>query len=119
MLTRDLPILRALRRIRTRVSHRLRSFREQADYTQEELSQRSRVATNTISEIENGRINPSVAVLTKLVEDGLGVPLAAFFGTDTPGEIRDDLARLEALFSSQSAAMRRRALRVLKALCDE
>lgn len=122
MAVRQSPILQALRsRSRTsgQVSRRLRAFREEADFTQEQLAQRAQVATNTISEIENGHLNPSIAVLARLVELGLEMPLAAFFGADKPGELRDDLAKLEALFAAQSAVMRRRALRVLKALCDE
>lgn len=122
MAVGQFPILGALRsRSKTigQVSRRLRAFREAAELTQERLAQRSQVATNTISEIENGHLNPSVAVLAKLVEQGLGVPLAAFFAADTPSELRDDLTKLEALFAGQSAATRRRALRVLKALCDE
>ncbi len=87
--------------------------------TQEELSQRAHVAAKYVSEIENGHVNPSVGVLTRIVETGLGVPMSAFFAADVAGDQRDDLAKLAALFGGQSAAMRRRALRVLKALCDE
>lgn len=123
MAVGQFPILRALRsRSKAssgQVSRRLRAFREEANLTQERLAQRAQVATNTISEIENGHLNPSIAVLARLVEQGLGVPLAAFFAADAPSELRDDLAKLEALFAGQSAVTRRRALRVLKALCDE
>lgn len=101
---------------KTDVAHRLRTFREAAALTQEALGQRADVQAKYISEIENGHANPSIAVLSQLVEVGLGVPLAAFF---TPADVGDDLARLEALFAGQSAAMRKRALRVLKALVDE
>jgi transcriptional regulator with XRE-family HTH domain len=87
--------------------------------TQEDLGQRARVATNTISEIENGHLNPSISVLSRLVEDGLGIPLSGFFGSPTHDDLRDDLARIAALFASQSPAARRRALRVLTALCED
>jgi transcriptional regulator with XRE-family HTH domain len=116
------PIIRTLRpRSRTigDVSQRLRDFRESFDLTQERLGQRARVATNTISEIENGHLNPSVAVLARLVEQGMGIPLSAFFATDVPGELRGDVEKLVALFAGQSAARRRVALRVLKALCED
>jgi len=119
MAVGQFPILRALRKTTVQVSRRLRAFREEADLTQERLAQRAHVATNTISEIENGHLSPSIGVLAKLVEQGLGVPLAAFFSADTPGELRDDLVKLTTLFAGQPAAIRRRALRVLKALCDE
>lgn len=97
---------------------RLRAFRTAAQLTQEELARRSRTTAKYISEIENNHTNPSLDVLTRLVERGLGVTMSAFFGEDTPGEIRDDLERLRALFAAQPAIMRRRALRVLKALCE-
>ncbi len=87
--------------------------------TQEELGARSGLNQKYISEAETGKINPSIQRLTQIVERGLDVPLAAFFGADTPGDSRDDLGKLMGLFAAQPAAMRRRALRVLKALVDE
>lgn len=113
------PILRALRARSTNVPRRVRAFREAAGLTQEALARRAHLTAKYISEIENGRTNPSIGVIAQLVEHGLGVPLAAFFGADMLTDVRDDLAKLEALFAAQPAAMRRRALRVLKALCDE
>lgn len=85
--------------------------------TQEALAQRSHVTAKYISELENGHASPTVDTLARIV-DGLGMPLSAFFAADTGG-MRDDLATLRALFGGQSATVRRRALRVLKALCEE
>jgi transcriptional regulator with XRE-family HTH domain len=101
------------------VPRRLKAFREAADLTQDALAKRAGVAAKYISEIENGHANPTIGLLARLVELGLGVPLAAFFGADVPDEIRDDMTRLDALFAAQPAAVRRRALKILKALCED
>lgn len=87
--------------------------------TQETVAKRSGVSAKFISEIENAHVNPSFDVVARLVEDGLEIPLSAFFSDDKAGEIRGDLAQLAALFGGQPAVIRRRALRVLKALCEE
>jgi transcriptional regulator with XRE-family HTH domain len=101
------------------VARRLRRFRDAAEITQETVARRARVSAKFISEIENGHVNPSLAVIARLVEDGLGIPLSAFFSDDRTGDVRGDLAQLEALFGGQPAVIRRRALRILKALCEE
>lgn len=72
-----------------------------------------------VSEIENGHANPSVGVLTRLIEHGLEIPISGFFSSDVVGALRDDMAKLEALFAGQSATARRRALRLLKAFFEE
>lgn len=113
-------ILRSLRSKQgVDIPSRLRAFRDEARLTQEGLADLSDVAVNTISEIENGKLNPSVAVLMRLVERGLGVPMSAFFAAEPPGDLRSDLAKLAALFAGQSSVTRRRALRVLRALCED
>lgn len=87
--------------------------------TQEVLARRAHLTSKFVSQIENGHANPSMDVMARLVEEGLGLPLSAFFAAEDVGDIRDDLARLEALFAGQPPVVRRRALRVLKALCEE
>jgi transcriptional regulator with XRE-family HTH domain len=101
------------------VARRLRRFREAADITQEVVAKRARVSAKFISEIENGHVNPSVALVARLVEDGLAIPMSAFFSDDKTDELRGDLSQLAALFGGQPAVVRRRAIRVLKALCEE
>jgi transcriptional regulator with XRE-family HTH domain len=101
---------------KTDVARRLRTFREAAALTQEALGQRADIQAKYISEIENGHANPSIAVLSQLIERGLGIPLATFF---TPSDASDDLAKLVALFAGQPVATRKRALRVLRALIDD
>jgi transcriptional regulator with XRE-family HTH domain len=98
---------------------RLRHFRHSAELTQEDVAHRARLSAKFISEVENNRRSPTIGVLTRLVEDGLKVPLAAFFSSDRPGDIADDVKQLDALLAGQSAVMRRRALRLLSALFEE
>ena len=89
-----------------------------AGLTQEALARRARLTPKFISQVENGHANPSVAVLSRIVEAGLDLPLAAFFAHDIAG-LRSDLSTLAALLASQPTPIRRRALRVLKALVTE
>jgi len=98
---------------------RLRYFRTTAGITQEALARSAKLTPKFVSQIENGHVNPSIGVLSRLVEDGLHLPLAAFFADGSDGDVRDDLTKLVALFSSQPAGVRKRAFRVLKALCAE
>ncbi len=61
---------------------RLRRLREQAGLSQRELARRAGVTNATISQVEQGRVSPSVASLHKIV-DALGLSLAVFF-SDAP-----------------------------------
>lgn len=101
------------------VAARLRHLRTSAGITQETLARSAKLTSKFVSQIENGHVNPSIGVLARLVEDGLRLPLAAFFADTADGDVRDDLAKLVALFASQPTQVRRRALRVLRALCDD
>lgn len=101
------------------VAARLRHFRTTARITQEALARSAKLTPKFVSQIENGHVNPSIGVLARLVENGLNLPLAAFFADDANGDMRDDLAKLVSLFATQPTDVRRRALRVLKALCEE
>lgn len=98
---------------------RLRHFREARGLTQEALGRASNLSAKFVSLIETGRTNPSLAAIVSLVEDGLELPLSAFFARDLGDDSRADLAQLVALLGGQPLAVRRRALRVLKALCEE
>lgn len=100
------------------MAQRLRHFRTSAGITQDALARAAKLTPKFVSQIENGHVNPSIAALSRLVEDGLGMPLAAFFASDgARDDIRDELAKIVALFATQPRTMRRRALRVMKALC--
>jgi len=85
--------------------------------TQEELARRSRVSAKFVSAIENGHSSPSLEVFTRVVELGLAMPLGEFFASEDDED--RETAALRALVARQPAAVRRRALRVLRALFDE
>jgi transcriptional regulator with XRE-family HTH domain len=98
---------------------RLRHFREARGLTQEALARGASLSAKFVSQIENGHTNPSIDVVVRLVEQGLELPMSAFFARDLGDDSRADLAQLAALLGGQPLAVRRRALRVLKALCEE
>lgn len=98
---------------------RLRHFREARGLTQEALARGANLSAKFVSQIENGHTNPSIDVVARLVEQGLELPMSAFFARDLGDDSRADLAQLAALLGGQPLAVRRRALRVLKALCEE
>ena len=98
---------------------RLRHFREARGLTQEALARGASLSAKFVSQIENGHTNPSIDVVARLVEQGLELPMSAFFARDLDDDSRADLAQLAALLGGQPLAVRRRALRVLKALCEE
>lgn len=96
---------------------RLRALRREAGKSQEELARDAGVTAKYVSQLENGHANPSLEVLHALAEEGLGMPLAAFFAYDTRGQdTQDELRQIQVLFASQPKADRQRALRVLEAL---
>lgn len=101
------------------VGRRVRQLRDAAGITQDELGRRAKLTPKFISQVENGRANPSIGVVAQLAVDGLGVPLSAFFSDSPPDEAVEEIAAVSALVGAQSPAARRRALRVLRALFDE
>lgn len=101
------------------VGRRLRQLREAAGLTQEELGRAASLTAKYISQLENGHSDPSVSVVTRLAEEGLGLPIAAFFADASPTELRDDLAAVQSLIAGQPQIVRRRALRVIRSLIDE
>ena len=64
------------------VSTRLRNLRLGRKMSQRLLARRSGISNATVSLIESGKMNPSVAVL-KSILDGLKMDLAAFFAEET------------------------------------
>lgn len=55
----------------------LRGFREGANLTQEKLGFAAKITKNYVSDVEGARRNPTVRVLTQIL-DALGVPWAEF-----------------------------------------
>jgi len=66
----------------TDISNRLRNLRLSHRMSQRSLARRSGISNATISLIESGKLNPSVAVL-KSILIGLGTDLAEFFADET------------------------------------
>jgi transcriptional regulator with XRE-family HTH domain len=59
----------------TRISRRIRRWREEDDLTLQELADRGGLATSTVQKVETGQMMPSLAVLLKLAH-GLGRPIS-------------------------------------------
>jgi len=69
------------------LGQRLRALRDRHRLSQRGLARRTGVANATISQIESGRLNPTVSLLKKVL-DGIPVSLSAFF-SDAPEEAAD------------------------------
>lgn len=65
----------------TPVGKRLRALRQRRGLSQRELARQSGVANATISLIENGKLNPTVSMLKKVL-DGIPVRMSEFFSDD-------------------------------------
>ena len=65
------------------VGPRLREVRERSGLSQRALAKRSHISNATISLIESGKLNPSVAVLKRIL-DGVQMDLSTFFATEAP-----------------------------------
>jgi transcriptional regulator with XRE-family HTH domain len=63
------------------IGGRLRRIREQLGISQRQLARQSGVANATISQVEAGKINPTVSMLKKIL-DGIPISLGAFFADD-------------------------------------
>jgi transcriptional regulator with XRE-family HTH domain len=67
------------------VGRRLRELREARNISMRTLAAQSGLSANALSMIERGKTSPSVSTLYKLA-DALGVPITAFFGTESGKE---------------------------------
>lgn len=68
------------------IGSRLRAIRTKLAVSQRQLARQSGVANATISQIEAGKLNPTVSMLKKVL-DGIPISLGEFFGDEF--EIRD------------------------------
>jgi transcriptional regulator with XRE-family HTH domain/mannose-6-phosphate isomerase-like protein (cupin superfamily) len=84
---------------------RLRDFRRQRRYSLRELAARADVSASLLSQIENGKANPSVMVLHSIAS-ALNVPLMYFFPPDqeTASAPILDLEAMSTLTPSQTRA---------------
>jgi len=65
------------------VGHGLRKLRSEHNLSIRALAEKSGLAVNTLSLIENGKTSPSCSTLQQIAT-ALGVPIAAFFETELP-----------------------------------
>ena len=63
------------------IGRRLRELRTRTGLSQRQLARQAGVANATISQIEAGKLNPTVSML-KRVLDGIPVNLSEFFGDE-------------------------------------
>ena len=63
------------------IGGRLRKIREALELSQRQLARQSGVANATISQVEAGKINPTVSMLKKIL-DGIPIGLGEFFSDD-------------------------------------
>lgn len=68
------------------IGQRLKAIRSHRQISQRQLARQSGVANATISQIESGKLNPTVSMLKKVL-DGFPISLGEFFGDEF--EIRD------------------------------
>jgi len=87
--------------------------------TQEELARSAKVTPKFVSQLENGHVNASIAVLQRVVEEGLGIPLAMFFGSDPADDVIGDASTILQLLATQPLDVRRRAIRLVRALLED
>jgi len=68
------------------IGERLKGIRTRLNMSQRQLARQSGVANATISQIEAGKLNPTVSMLKKVL-DGFPISLSEFFGDEF--EVRD------------------------------
>ena len=90
---------------------RIRELRTRRKLTQVALAEASGIAVDTLSRIEHGRFNPTLAVMNKLAA-GLGVTITELINPNY--ETADDLA---AMIRRLPVAEQRLACLVVVALC--
>jgi putative transcriptional regulator len=66
------------------VKNRLRVLRAEREWSQAELARRLEVSTNTVNAIENGKYNPSLPLVFRLIRI-FGEPLERIFIPDEDG----------------------------------
>ena len=69
------------------IGERLKNIRTRLNLSQRQLARQSGVANATISQVEAGKLNPTVSMLKKKMLDGIPLSLGEFFGDEF--EVRD------------------------------
>jgi len=97
------------------LGHRIRYFRTRRGLTQEALARAASLTPKFVSQIENGRVNPSIGVLERVVHDGFRTTLGVFFLWD-PETV--DISTMLGLIRRLPADQQRRIVRAVEVLCD-
>ncbi len=103
------------------IGHRLRAIRTRLGLSQRHLARVSGVANATISQIEAGRLNPTVSMLKKVL-DGVPMSLSEFFADDFESADRiffraeelTEIADGGVSFRQVGANLQNRAIQLLK-----
>ena len=69
------------------IAVRLKGIRQRLKLSQRQLARQSGVANATISQVEAGKLNPTVSMLKKIL-DGVPMSLGEFFSDDVQGQER-------------------------------
>ena len=69
------------------IGQRLKSIRTRLGLSQRQLARQSGVANATISQVEAGKLNPTVSMLKKML-DGIPMSLGEFFGDEFESQER-------------------------------
>jgi len=67
--------------VNNEIGQRLKSIRTRLKLSQRQLARQSGVANATISQVEAGKLNPTVSMLKKVL-DGIPISLGEFFGDE-------------------------------------
>ena len=105
----------------TRIGHRLREIRLRLGISQRHLARVSGVANATISQIEAGKLNPTVSLLKKVL-DGIPISMSEFFADDVDFAARiffraDELTEIAdggVSYRQVGANLHNRAIQLLK-----
>jgi transcriptional regulator with XRE-family HTH domain len=103
------------------IGRRLRDIRTRMKLSQRQLARQSGVANATISQIEAGKLNPTVSML-KRVLDGIPVNLSEFFGDEFESgeqvffraEELTEIADGDVSFMQVGANLRNKSLQMIK-----
>ncbi|KIG11831.1 hypothetical protein DB30_02412 [Enhygromyxa salina] len=96
----------------------VKRLREVRRLTQEELADRSGLAADTIRRLEHQDFSPSLRTLRKVCK-GLGLSIAALFGSFELGGVTEEVARISGLLIGRSPAELKLLERVLATLIEE
>ena len=103
------------------IGQRLKALRQRHRLSQRQLARQSGVANATISQIESGKLNPTVSMLKKVL-DGIPVRLSEFFSDEPEAQDRvffraDELTEIAdggVSFLQVGANLQNRAIQLIK-----